>query len=135
MTQKQAQLMGRLQTLGFSWDEANSIRRIEMTLHRWAEQECGDSNDFCSWAIERDETTDIPYRCTYPHDGKIHRTRIADREKGALKRLKAILASHPEWTYYHQGDPRGCALYLVLKSDLEPQLPIESHYTRGVAVA
>lgn len=135
MTQKQAQLMGRLQTLGFTWDEANAIRRIEMTLHRWAEQECGDGNDFCSWAIERDETTGIPYRCVYPHTGNVARRRIPDREKGALKRLKAILANHPEWTYYHQGDPRGCALYLVLKSDLGPELPIESHYTRGVAVA
>ena len=135
MTLRQAQLIGRLTALGFSWEEANAIRRVEMTLHRWAEAECGDGNDFASWAIERDEETGVPYRCVYPHAGKCTRTRIADRERGALRRLEAILANHPDWTYYHQGDPRGCALYLVRKDELKPGDRLDSVYTRGIAIA
>ena len=36
------ELFARLQSLGFTYDEAYSLRRIEMTLQRWAEKECGD---------------------------------------------------------------------------------------------
>ncbi len=69
--------MGKLDTrttvelaeLGFSGREIGALRRIQMTLHRWAELEHGDGNDYASWAIERDDETGIPYRCFYPHRG------------------------------------------------------------------
>ncbi len=125
-------LINRLQELGFTYDEANQLRRIEMTLHRWAELECGDGNDYCSWSIERDEETGKPFMVTYPHDGKSRRRKIADREAGALRRLRQMLASKPELDFYQQTDPRGCALYLVRKADLRGS--IESSYTNGVAV-
>ena len=105
---------------------ANTLRRAQITLHRWAEAECGDSNDRCCWAIERDDTTGIPYRCTYPHDGKMRRYRIADKEAGALRRVAAVCKAHG-LHYYHQTDPRGCSLYV----DREP-LP-DHNYTRGIA--
>lgn len=38
---------------GISEDDALALRRIAMTLHRWHELECGDGNDYGSWAIER----------------------------------------------------------------------------------
>jgi hypothetical protein len=128
------ELMRQLEARGFSFDEAESLRRIEMTLHRWAEQECGDGNAYASWAIERDQETDKPYRCVYPNDSNnVRRTPIPDREKGALKRLAKIMESHPDFVSYHQGDPRGCALYILRKSDLNGQ-DINSVYTRGLAV-
>ncbi len=99
-----------------SFDDANTLRRAELTLQRWAEQECGDGNNYSSWAIERDEVTDIPYmvRHHYKHGlGKdsVSRTRIADREAGALRRIKAVCERNG-LNYYHQTDPRGCALYV-----------------------
>lgn len=109
-----------------SLDEARTLRRAEKTLHRWAEQEGGDGNDYASWAIERDETTGKPYFCTYPHSGKSRRTLIADREAGALRRVATVckaLGAH----FYHQGDPRGCALYV----SAEPLT--DSSYTNGAA--
>ncbi len=112
---------------GIAFDDVNDLRRAQITLHRWAEQECGDGNDYASWAIERDEQTDIPYFCRYPHTGKMTRTRIADREKGALRRVAAIctrLGLH----YFHQTDPRGCALYV----STEPLTDV--NYNRGVAM-
>lgn len=108
-------------------EDVNVLRRAELTLQRWSEGECGNGNDFCSWSIERDEETGIPYRVTYPHDSKSYRTRIADREAGALKRIKAVcdrLGIH----YFHQGDPRGCALYVSREA------LTDSNYTNGIAV-
>lgn len=109
-----------------SFEQANTLRRAERTLHRWAEAECGDSNDYTSWAIERDETTGKPFRCVYPHQGEATRYPIADREAGALRRVAAVCAAVGAH-YYHQGDPRGCALYV----SSEPLT--DSAYTNGVA--
>jgi hypothetical protein len=122
-------LMLRLERRGItlSFAHANTLRRAQLTLHRWAELECGDGNDYASWAIERDEETDIPYMCRYPHDSnKVIRSRIADREKGARARVAAV-CKEAGLHFYHQTDPRGCALYV----SREP-LP-DNDYTRGVA--
>src|SRR3990167_2858202 len=117
-----------------TFDDANTLRRAELTLQRWHELECGDGNNYGSWAIERDDNGDGPPFMVHHHyrhgDGPpfmvhhhyrhgngadtVTRTRIADREAGALRRVAAIckrLCAH----YYHQGDPRGCALYVSAK--------------------
>jgi hypothetical protein len=112
--------------ISLSFDEANTLRRAELTLQRWGEMECGDGNDHCSWAIERDEQTGVPYKCVYPYKGEMRRYRVADREAGALRRVKAICDAHG-LHFYHQTDPRGCALYVSNE-------PLPDHnYTRGVA--
>jgi len=90
------ELFARLARLGFTYDESAALRRIEMTLQRWAEAECGNGNDYGSWAIERDEASGKPYMVHhhYTHGrGKNCTTRrpIADREAGALRRLAAIV--------------------------------------------
>lgn len=107
--------------------DALALRLASIRLSRWAEQECGDGNDYCSWSIERDEQTGKPFRVVHPHTGPSRRYPIRDMERGALKRVDAIckrLGLH----YYHQTDPRGAALYLAR----EPLT--DSAYTRGVAV-
>ena len=108
-------------------NEANTLRRASLTLHRWAELECGDGNDYASWAIERDETTDLPYMVRHPHSSNTAtRTKIADREKGALRRVAAFCQSKGLY-FYHQTDPRGCALYVGAE-------PLNGNaYTAGVA--
>ncbi len=146
------ELFARLQALGFTYEESAQLRRIEITLQRWAEAECGDSNEYCSTAIERDETTGKPFRVVMHHSGLIAKARrypIADREAGAIRRLRAIVDArnarkfpnglsdadcHPDFIFpHHQSDPRGCALYLVKTSDLNGQ-SIDSIYSRGLAV-
>jgi len=126
------ELFSRLQNLGFTYEEAVQLRRIEMTLQRWAEAECGDSNAYASWAIERDGNTGKPFKVVQSHytgGSKERRWQVADRESGALKRLKVIVdARNLRATTdneadnfilpYHQTDPRGCMLYLVKRSDL-----------------
>lgn len=148
------ELYSRLQNLGFTYEEAVSLRRIEMTLQRWGEAECGDSNDYCSTSIERDETTGKPYRVVMYHDQKpseATRYPVADREAGALRRMNAIIAARNsrEWTRsgdasfkntllgFHQTDCRGCMVYILRKSDImdgHKPLPIDQYYTRSLAV-
>ena len=116
------------QRTGVSLDfsDANTLRRAQITLQRWAEQECGDANEYASWGIERDESTSIPYMCRYGNNGKDNRWRVPDREAGALRRV-AEVCKRNGLHFYHQTDPRGCSLYV----DREP-LP-ENNYTRGIA--
>ena len=98
--------------LGIEFNDVCSFRRDSMTLRRWFERESGDSNDDASWAVERDPETDIPYLVTYPHtSNKVIRTRVADREKGAHKRI-AERCERLGLKYYIQPDCRGLALYL-----------------------
>jgi hypothetical protein len=135
------ELFARLAALGFSYDESAELRRIEMTLSRWGERECGDGSD---WAIERDDVTGKPFNA-YHGAGKPRRYPIADRETGALKRARQIVAARnlrqllpngdgKELIAYHQGDCRGCSLYLVRRSDIPESGSIDSFYTRGWAV-
>jgi len=147
MTKRTTELIQRITALGFTADEAWQIRRISMTLSRWGEQECGDSNDFASWSIERDEKTGKPFRVVHSHKAgsKVLREAIPDREAGALKRLHLLVAARNfrvdpagsgegRFQYYHQTDPRGCALYLLRASDVRPGEKLDEIYTRGLAV-
>jgi hypothetical protein len=113
--------------IDLNFDDANTLRRAERTLHGWAEQECGDSNDWRSWAIERDEETEKPFRVSHVHStGKISHYAIPDRERGAMRRVSALCARLGIY-HYHQTDPRGCALYISAE-------PIDqSTYDRGVS--
>ena len=130
MTRKQAIRWNQLQDrLAIPMAALDSLLKAERTLHRWAEQECGDSNDYgTSWCITRDETTGKPYREVYPASGKSYRTAIKDMERGALRRIAALCAENG-LTYYHQTDPRGCALYVAR----EP-LTDQNYSSIGVAV-
>lgn len=131
--ERTARFFDSMSRLGFTYTEATALRRIELTLQRWSEQSCGNSDNYKSWSIERDEETDKPFMCVYPHDGKSYRTPIADREAGALKRLAKIMANHPELWSYHQSDPRGCSLYVGRKSDVNGH-ELDSVYSRGFTV-
>ena len=146
MTKRTRDLIQRIVALGCTSEEAWKLRRIEKTLHRWAEQTCGVGNGNFSWSIERDETTGKPFRVTHSHNtGKLRRDAIADREAGALKRLHLLIADRNfradptgsgagRLQYYHQTDPRGCALYLLRASDVRPGEQLDSVYSRGLAV-
>mgnify|MGYP001581465056 CR=1 FL=1 len=109
------QLMRDLSARGLdmSFEDANTLRRAQLTLRRWGELECGDSDQYASYAIERDEETGKPYRTVYRHDrnGR-ERYAIPDREAGALRRVAEVCKRYGAH-YYHQGDPRGCALYVA----------------------
>jgi hypothetical protein len=108
--------------------DAESLRRISMTLHRWHELECGCGNGH----VERDETTGKTYWVnTVGHPYRVH---TPDREKGALARLARIAKRYPSLQFYVQGDPRGCALYVLKPGDVPAGQSAGSFYSRGLAV-
>ncbi len=117
----------RLMALGISREDAEALRRISMTLRRWFELECGQENG----GIVRDELTG---KAMWHNSYTGRQTPIRDREKGAVKRLQAIMARYPHLTPYVQGDPRGCALYILTADQLAGGHGIDAIYNRGVAV-
>jgi hypothetical protein len=122
------QQAARQHGISLSLADARILRRAEMTLHRWDEQRCGWSTPGpygASIALVRDEDGDgLPYLEIHPNGGanvahslKTRWERVPDRERGALKRIKAICKKYaaPNGSplkYYHQSDPRGAALYI-----------------------
>ena len=156
MTRNEAERLTRqndtLRALGFTQDEAEALRRISMTLHRWHERECGDSNDYATYGVERDEQTGKPFMVHHGHNGKSSRWPVADRETGAKKRLAAILKGRngrvwreagfstpttPEEATleaYIQTDPRGAALYILRPGDVPQGEDPAAYYSRGICV-
>lgn len=126
-------------SLGISDDDARALRRISMTLRRWHELECGTGDDRTTYSVERDgdEPDSKPYlRVQYPTRDGYHDSRrpIPDRETGARKRLAAIMARYPGLTPYVQGDPRGCALYIMRPQDCPAGADPGAYYSRGIPV-
>ena len=120
MNRQTLEMLNRVQRRGLSLDDALAVRRIAMTLHRWYELECGDGDGY----IERNPETEKPYyvncnsRYLSPNDPRA-RWPIADRERGAIRRLDKIMARYPELAYYLQTDPRGASVYLYDPKDLD----------------
>ena len=111
-----------------------------MTLQRWHELECGieGNRPDVTISVERDDNGDgkpfqrIQYPTAYGYVDRSHA--IPDREKGALKRLDTIMARYPGLSPYVQGDPRGCALYVIRPGDVPAGQDTGAYYNHGVAV-
>jgi hypothetical protein len=139
-----------LQIEGISHSDAWSLRLISLTLHHWHERDCGDGNAHGSWCIVRgakkatrgfmhdDDGTPWVEWHHYRHGNgadTVTYTPIPDREKGAHKRLGAILAKYPHLQSFIQTDPRGCALYILRKADVPQGEDVNCIYnSRGIAV-
>jgi hypothetical protein len=79
---------------GLAMPDADQLRRIAMTLHRWHELECGDGNAHGSWCIARGKKVNEyddngkPFIEYHSNSGNTARySLVADRERGAQKRL------------------------------------------------
>ena len=111
-------------------DDALALIRASRRLSRFSELECNGE-------IQRDENTGIPYYCSVYSGKRLGRAR--DTESAALKKVNNIMVKYPDLFFYHQGDPRGAALYIGKKADLkrwgDRGIEIDSVYsTIGVAV-
>lgn len=118
--------IGPLTRLGIQYEDALSLRRISMTLHRWHELECGTDNG----CVERDEESGK----TYWISARGTRYPTVDRESGARKRLSRVMANYPGLIPYIQGDPRGASLYILRPEDVPEGKDVDAYYSRGVAV-
>ena len=154
MTRREAARQTRQQdvlvSLGFTTGESDALRRISLTLHRWAEHTC-------NGVIERDETRQNRPFWSNPNTGRHYVAPVADRERGAIKRLKTIISGRNQrvitrmnepttlqgcldqvldvsLAYYVQGDPRGAMLYILRPGDVPDGADVDSYYGRGVAI-
>lgn len=142
-----------LLSLGFTPTEAEQLRRISNTLQRWYELECGTGEGQVSRSIERDgpDGDGKPFmRIQYPTPHGYHDSRypVADRERGAIKRLDTILAAcNARRGYtdaltlpllplqaYRQTDPRGACLYILRPGDVPAGADVRGYYSRGICV-
>ncbi len=149
---RQTEQENTLLNLGFTLPEAETLRRISMTLHRWFEHEC-------NGAIQRDgeDADGKPFWYNVNTGRKV--CAIADRERGAMKRLDVIIAERNgralaqaaanmpadpqappmDWKpnlvrSYIQGDPRGAVLYILRPGDVPDGKQADSYYSRGICV-
>lgn len=162
MTKHRYDCIDALRSAGISYEDATALRRISMTLHRWHELECGDGNEYGSWCITRGNKVrkklegSPTWETTFVHDddgkpflehhhylhggGKdyVSYTALADKERGALKRLDKLMSRYPGFVSYVQGDPRGAALYILRPEDMANIMSagssVDSMYNHGIAV-
>lgn len=123
-----AQLEIELVALGFTMEQVDTLRRASNTLRRWYENEC-------NGAIQRDEESDIPYYYNTNSGKRMYQA--PDREKGAIKRIEAIIGTvpvHKVAGYYIQGDPRGASLYILQDGDIPEGKDVATCYSRGICI-
>jgi hypothetical protein len=128
-------LQNALTGLGFTADEVAKLRKISNTLRRWFERECGTDDG----AIERDDDGK-----PFFSNGRGRRWPVPDLERGARRRLKAIISARnarftvadnaPMLFSYIQTDPRGAALYILRPSDVMAGCGPDAFYSRGICV-
>lgn len=152
--QRRQHMNTALQSLGFTAEECEALRRISMTLHRWHELECGTDGG----CIERHGDAGSPFWHRQDIGRAEYGTRIPDREAGAKKRLARIVARCNAYrsglsatavlnaiteaqrcdcrpvTTYIQTDPRGTALYILRPGDVPEGQTADCCYSRGIAV-
>lgn len=89
--------------------DARTLRRAELTLHHWFEEECNGT-------IQRDgdDGDGKPRRYLDMGSAPAAIWPIRDREAGARKRIAEVCARNG-LHFYVQTDPRGCALYVSNK--------------------
>jgi hypothetical protein len=105
--------------------DARTLRRASITLRRWGER-------LCNGAVERDDSGDTPplhFRVCESWNGSRFRCgRVPNPQPGALRRI-AEVCNREGLHYFHQTDPRGCALYVAA----EP-MNASDYSARGVAI-
>lgn len=148
--ERRHQLLRTLQALGFTFDEAESLRRISNTLRRWYEAECNGTIQRGDDGVARGYRVNA--RFLDPQDPR-YWYRVADREAGAKKRLAAIMTARNtrigrdkvpgtpgskyfEWAVYEyiQTDPRGAALYIIRPGDVPAGKDADAYYSNGICV-
>jgi hypothetical protein len=136
--QREARFVEMMGTLGFTADETCALLKAERTLHRWAELECGTGDDRVSISVERDEQTGKPFRrVQYMGAGgkwQDRREPCRDMESAALRKIRAMFSGKSTLAFYVQGDPRGCALYVLRHGDVPAGGDVNAYYSRGIPV-
>ena len=110
--------------LGLTAYRWNQLRRAEIALHAWAEKECNGQIQFDEEKGKHvlycvNEYGDFTIPACWINDSKAHYLKEATRHaKAAGLRV------------YHQGDCRGCSLYLYKQLDLDEAIARNKIYRK-----
>lgn len=127
-TLRTLRLAQSLAHFNLSPDDIAKLLRIEKKLRRWHELQCGvDAGRVEEVGGEGSGKWEFVNR----HG---NRSPIRDAGKQARKALNACTAGNPDLIFYVQTDPRGYALYLLKKSQVETGEDVNAVYNRGVAI-
>lgn len=104
---------------GVDYQDAETLRRAAMTLHRWSEHECNGVIQRAEFGMFDHKGRPMPAgKCYTAYNidgpGPVRYAPTADRETPAIKRAEAIAAKYGA-TLEYQGDPRGWPLTLKMK--------------------
>ena len=126
-TERYGRIVIELTKHGMNLRDVDTLIRAERTLSRIG-------TDYCNGTLQRDESDGKVYR-HYGNGtfGPFWPVKVADREAGALKRIDKICKA-ASVTYYHQGDPRGCSLYIIRPGDIRDGQKIDCCYSNGVSI-
>ena len=125
----------RRQLPGFTISDIKDLQRLQERLHKWDERECGGCNP--NWSEEIQDIEDKPHLCLSikHHNYSDTKTEIVIRNVGyeVYKSINFLLEKYPEWSFYHQSDPRGVSVYLYKKENLKDGERIQEVYS-GIGV-
>jgi hypothetical protein len=126
---RQTEQIRSLEAVGFTQAEAETLRRISMTLSHWAETECNGEVEV------NDDGKAFRVHQGHAPTWEVSRWPIPNREAGAIRRLGKMMQDHPGFDFFHQTDPRGAALYIYRPDDLKPGQSIDRVYSSiGICV-
>ena len=90
-------------------DTVRALLQIERALQRISERQCSEAIDTTTAAR-------------------------LDKREARLEEKARKLAEYVSCTFYRQGDPRGCQVYLIRPGDIPAGQDVESYYSNGIAV-
>lgn len=92
--------------LGVVASDFRKLCQLERALHKWGE-------DYCNGDVFLDEETGQAFRHFKLTDYSPEATLPTDnREVSALASVASVMSAYPALWFFHQSDPRGCALYV-----------------------
>lgn len=119
-----------LANLGFSAEAIRQLSRISTTLHHLAERQCNGEG----WGPYEPG----PNGNYYPRWTDADEARAVKRTADLMRKAQEIcdfaVEGQQNLLAYHQGDPRGCALYIIDRAVLGKRDPAQHYSTFGVAV-
>lgn len=128
--QRAAEVIQNLARYGITATDAQKLRILANAMHRWDEKQCGDVDGTC---IEYDDDGTC-WETWETRVGPRGRRKTVDQSAAHQRRLKRIMARYPELAAYEQTDPRGCALYIYRKDQLQGRDVYASYSSVGCPV-
>jgi hypothetical protein len=115
----------RLARLGFEAEAIRKLSRISASLHRLGVRQCNGEG----WGLREFENGRWFARWTDADDNRCEASTLR-----LFNKAGALCNEAGDLFPYHQGDPRGCSLYIIPKSELNGREVASVYSSIGVAV-